>query len=494
MQRTSRANLAALLLVGPALASPPPQPNADDAPGEFIARWNEWVNSVDPSDRAFDLYQSFADDANSRLPEHLRDAREGDATWDELVEYLDAHRELIDTLLEAANRPYLGLELTDDPAAFEGPRRQRVVEPNSNDHQTYLLAVLAPHLGWQREGSRWLLAESRLCIARGDLSGAVQSLEANLWSARHAAEPAFAVCYLVRLAIISQTLAEVREFLARPGTPWSQGQLESLSVALASAAPDAQDAVAFERAASIDFLCFTFRSSPDGAFTPDVAAELFPLISELESMQDDTRPRGGRPSRELAYQMFGGDSVLPLHEQVVAANAFYDTVVSEMNRPWHEIESSQIGAAAEHLQAKPFGPSPHAPIGLILPAMGKFHRAALTECTLARGTLLTLALHRHHLRHGAWPPTLADLDPDLRRDDITDAHTGEPLLYKLTDAGPVVYSAGPDRDDDDARPLLDEDDNPDPSPPFLTIEEWQRRTADDPASIDGDWVLYPPEE
>jgi len=111
-----------------------------------------------------------------------------------------------------------------------------------------------------------------------------------------------------------------------------------------------------------------------------------------------------------------------------------------------------------------------------------------------RSLLLALTLHRHHLRHGAWPPTLADLDPDLLPADITDAHTGEPLHYKLTDAGPVVYSAGPDRDDDDARPLLDDEGEPDTTPPFLTIDEWQRRLADDPASIDGDWVLYPPQE
>ena len=48
-------------------------------------------------------------------------------------------------------------------------------------------------------------------------------------------------------------------------------------------------------------------------------------------------------------------------------------------------------------------------------------------------TRLAVAVHRHKLRHGAFPASLADLDADLLASPPIDFHTGEPLLYALRD-------------------------------------------------------------
>lgn len=57
----------------------------------------------------------------------------------------------------------------------------------------------------------------------------------------------------------------------------------------------------------------------------------------------------------------------------------------------------------------------------------------------------------------------------------------------------MIWSAGEDMDDDGGEPRLDGDGARVP-PSWKPRDEVERILADDPASIDGDWVLFPPEE
>jgi hypothetical protein len=59
-------------------------------------------------------------------------------------------------------------------------------------------------------------------------------------------------------------------------------------------------------------------------------------------------------------------------------------------------------------------------------------------------------------------------------------HTGGALIYRLGEGGPVVYSAGPDRDDDGGAKVAEMDG-------WLSLEQWREAAGD--AEIDGDVVL-----
>ena len=55
-----------------------------------------------------------------------------------------------------------------------------------------------------------------------------------------------------------------------------------------------------------------------------------------------------------------------------------------------------------------------------------------------------LRLFEHADTHGAFPLSLEDLEGTSEIDPFT----GEPFIYRLTDDGFTLYSAGLDRDDD----------------------------------------------
>jgi hypothetical protein len=88
------------------------------------------------------------------------------------------------------------------------------------------------------------------------------------------------------------------------------------------------------------------------------------------------------------------------------------------------------------------------------------------------GTRLAIAVHRHKLRHGEFPTSIDEIDPDLLRFEPKDAYTGNAMSYRLTEAGPLIYSFGPDLDDDQGQEIASE----------------YRRTK---KPVDGDYVLFP---
>jgi hypothetical protein len=71
-----------------------------------------------------------------------------------------------------------------------------------------------------------------------------------------------------------------------------------------------------------------------------------------------------------------------------------------------------------------------------------------------------------------------------------DQFTGQPLRYRITVEGPVLYSTGVDRDDDGGIPIVDEKGMI--SVPWLIDPgEWADRDAEYQAQMDGDWILWP---
>lgn len=87
------------------------------------------------------------------------------------------------------------------------------------------------------------------------------------------------------------------------------------------------------------------------------------------------------------------------------------------------------------------------------------------------GTDATLALEQYRRRTGHWPGRLAELVPaDLPQVPL-DAHSGRPLIYRLINGKPLLYSVSRDRDDDGGKPYP--------------------RQSVGYAPADGDWPLIP---
>jgi hypothetical protein len=74
-----------------------------------------------------------------------------------------------------------------------------------------------------------------------------------------------------------------------------------------------------------------------------------------------------------------------------------------------------------------------------------FHQVGQAQM---RCVTVALALERHRLAHGTWPTALAELPPDLLPFVPLDPFDGRPLRYRRLADGVVVYSVGPDSQDD----------------------------------------------
>ncbi|MCA9078599.1 MAG: hypothetical protein KDA93_26470 [Planctomycetaceae bacterium] len=79
--------------------------------------------------------------------------------------------------------------------------------------------------------------------------------------------------------------------------------------------------------------------------------------------------------------------------------------------------------------------------------------------------IIAITLEKHRRQTGEWPSTLADIPRDIYAKD------GAPLKYRVVDRQPLLYSVGPNQQDDSG--MTAEDDQ----------QPWQ--------SDDGDWVLLP---
>ena len=78
---------------------------------------------------------------------------------------------------------------------------------------------------------------------------------------------------------------------------------------------------------------------------------------------------------------------------------------------------------------------------------GFLGRAAEAE-SRRRIMVTALALERHRLKHGAYPPTLAALVPEFLKDAPVDFMDGQPLRYRLKEDGHfLLYSVGLDCED-----------------------------------------------
>ena len=59
-----------------------------------------------------------------------------------------------------------------------------------------------------------------------------------------------------------------------------------------------------------------------------------------------------------------------------------------------------------------------------------------------------LALLRHKAAHGAYPATLAEIDPEFLAEIPSDPFTGQPLVYRPEADGFALYSLGENLQDD----------------------------------------------
>jgi hypothetical protein len=87
-------------------------------------------------------------------------------------------------------------------------------------------------------------------------------------------------------------------------------------------------------------------------------------------------------------------------------------------------------------------------IGLMMPAFMKVGEAWRRDQAYLRCAVVAVAAERYRHDHKQWPKTLDALVPSYLQAVPNDPYDGQPLRYKLLEDGVVIYSVGPDKQDD----------------------------------------------
>ncbi len=456
-----------------------------------IADHNATIEAIPASERAWPVYiaaydalQDLApdDDTSGVHPDVGIYPGDSEGDWDSLAEWLrnPIARHASAEFRRAAELPHLGMTLTagDNPVqAKYWAARYPDYEPAGEPDDALMMSMLLPHLGMLRGITRQLCSEGALALAEGNPALFVANIGACVSSSAHAVEPPLLISQILRFAMIAKVCALVQWALSEHPEAIDDRVGPELSTRLASLA--ANDTYALDT--SIENLIFEdlVRRCIDagGGFDPDRLGML------ARVMQSDQKPPPPPPPGSAGALRGQAREAVNAYRLLAAA------ATRESRKPWDADLATPTQDLERTLETLDRPASLLA--GIIKPDWNAAIRSIVYARTTLDATLLTLALHRHHLRHAAWPATLADLDADLLDAPPIDAFTGKPLLYKLTDTGPLVYSAGADRDDDDARPLRDAD-GAITTPKWIPAASIQPTLESDPASIDGDWILFPP--
>ena len=87
--------------------------------------------------------------------------------------------------------------------------------------------------------------------------------------------------------------------------------------------------------------------------------------------------------------------------------------------------------------------------GIAIPQIGNITKAAAETLFHRRCLIIACALEKHRLKHGGFPASLAAVKDDLKLFNASDpARPDQPLGYHLETSGYLLWSAGPDANDD----------------------------------------------
>lgn len=433
----------------------------------FTAELNA-ASSVAPADqRAWPALAS-ARASLGKLPEFIEGVAAnsamvaGSPEWPKVVEWLDEHHAELAAMRAAAARPSLGFTFGALDPDYERIliAKGATITPELRDRQrTFtegnppLFGLLLPYLSELSTASRLLNADAILAAQRGDGPTFVADIEASLHLARHARTGEFLVSQAVQSAIAHRAYNSVLLAAQQPSflTP---GQLRNLAHAVAGFAGGyLRMDLAGERIMVEDMLqrAYSDDGHGNGYYLGDLLVDarmtdiwnalpgeaprvpwsvsaMRPIGPLVLPSRQEIRARLGRMQSEFAQ-----DEALPpwrasertsdlAHEQLLAS--WPSHVVQAMRGFRIQDDRRQLGHFARALEARD---------------LAEAHRAA---------ALVALACLAFHADRGAWPVALAELVPAYLPSVPLDPFSGAPLVYRLQDGAPVLYSVAADRVDD----------------------------------------------
>jgi hypothetical protein len=282
------------------------------------------------------------------------------------------------------------------------------------------LGTLLPHVQEARTIAGLLAWEAVLRADRGDIAGAMVSVQAALNTGRSIGDEPTAISQLVRIACDRLAVRSLERMLAQGQAP-APALLDLQNLALDEAKQPLQLIMArADRAAVHQFLEFVQAGNFNQATRASYSLRTSVFGSRADDFVDRARARGTHGPLLRYLTQFVEIAKLP---------------------------TAQQQDRLEQLQYPTVTP----PMLLVALTRGSDHVRLARSCHTAQALLrcasVALAAERFRLEHQRWPESLTTLVPAYLSDIPTDPYDGQPLRLRRVDSGIVIYSVGPDRED-----------------------------------------------
>jgi hypothetical protein len=450
---------------------------ARDEPWDPIGRANAAVDSVPFDQRAYPLFAEINAILSSNQPPDLgvRPDAEG---WGELRAWLGTEdaRAAIGLIGSLRDRPEPGFPLgVETDSVWNAALNAKGIDTGpvfAAPTDTPLIFCLLPSLGTMRQASRIVFADAELARLQNDPIRFTDSVCAGLDLLRHGYGIDFMIQQVVRKVIMMDACERIASALEDP-TFLDDSDASLLDRALADLMSrrllvysTAADRIAFE-----DLIRRMMEEQ--GVFVPSAARAVVASLQMGDVSASASSVRRESINADLLRSLDEFERIADLAEQAATVPWSPIPDYDDDTADWESRSDSIPGRAGRRVFAE------------MIPAYPNSVAVHRRTVMVVLATRIALAAHRHHLRHGQPPASLDAIDPDLLAFDPVDGFTGGRLVYRWTDAGHLVYAAGPDVDDDGGRAI---------EPP--ADGEWGRGISDQllEEKPDGDYILFPPQD
>jgi len=291
-----------------------------------------------------------------------------------------------------------------------------------------------PYYATMREAARMLSVRAEVLAADGDLDGAVASCATGLRMAEHAKMAPILIGQLVAYAIQGIEMTALERALSKETpSPAAARKLFDQLAATDQMTPFARS-MQGERACGLWDFGFV-RSGP----LRKVAELVWQVPPHLSST----------PRQVVAVALYRtvGRPFLNLDELTYLRMWEKHSHAVQLPWPQSEEESKAIDVAISHLPTyRSFLTK------MVLPVFSRDIESRDTTTAQLRAAQIALALKAYRAERGRYPGSLGELQ-DAGWKLPTDPFGGKPYRYRREREGFVVWSIGPDMDDDGGRPL-----------------------------------------
>lgn len=285
------------------------------------------------------------------------------------------------------------------------------------------VAVVLPSLSKMRDLSRLLCLSSRAAASKGRMADAMDDLHAAWVLAEHCtAEPAL-IASLVAFAAEAQAF-DTFQYVLDHGTL----NHESLDATSSTVPVSYQDALhrSMQMETAFGMSMFTM-ADPAMAFPAERAPGVANAVIGAAA-----------PYRVFLWSADVAAYLRWMHRYEQLSSEPFFKSVSEWQSPRQKAGREGVGGLLA---------------SIIAPSFSRSAELAATADAQRRLVTLTIAMWRYRLAEGSFPSDLGQLVPHYVFEVPTDPFSGESIKMARTDDGIIIYSVGPDLNDDGGKAL-----------------------------------------